>query len=83
MPPAQIIGKVTPAVQCTVLPAGPEAISLNPSKIMSVKKLKSALGGVEDCVRMCHGLNLLSFQWIVGNSTYITKGHILALGLQT
>ena len=62
--------KLSPAVQGPVLALGFEPILLDSSKIMSVKKLKQLK---EDCVRMCHGLNLLSFQWVVANHTISRK----------
>lgn len=62
--------KLAPAVQGTVLAPRPEAISFDPSKIMSVKKLKQLM---KDCVRMRHGLNLLSYQCVIGNHTISRK----------
>lgn len=76
--PSSNLGKhhdheLSPVVQAPVFALGTEAILLDFSKIMSVKKLKSASGGKENCVRMCHGLNLSSFQWVVANHTISRK----------
>ena len=49
--------KLAPAAQASVLTPRLEAILLDFAKIMSVNKMKQLM---EDCVRMCHGLNLLS-----------------------
>ena len=58
------------AVQTPVLTLGAEAISFDFAKIMSVKKMKQLM---KNCVRMCHGLNLLSFKWVTGNLTISRK----------
>ena len=62
--------KLAPAVQSPVLALGTEAISLDFAKIMAVKKMKQLM---KNCVRMCHGLNLLSFKWVMRNLTISRK----------
>ena len=62
--------ELAPAAKMAVLALWFEPILLDSSKIMSVKKLKQL---IEDCVRMCQGLNLLSCQWVRGNRTIPRK----------
>jgi hypothetical protein len=62
--------ELAPAVQSPVLTLGTEAISLDFAKIMSVKKMKQLM---KNCVRICHGLNLLSFKWVTRNRTISRK----------
>jgi len=62
--------KLAPAVQSPILPLWLEPVALDFAKIMSVQKLQQLS---EYYVRMCHGLNLLSFKWVTGNLTISRK----------
>lgn len=62
--------ELAPAVQGPVLTLWAEAISLDSAKLMSLKKVKQLM---ENCVKMCHGLNLFAYQWVRGNRTISRK----------
>jgi hypothetical protein len=54
--------QLSPAREGTVFPLRLKTFSFDRIKRISIKKLQQL---AEDCVRMCHGLNLISFSGVV------------------